>query len=428
MKFYQLPRPRKEIPLATLLGSSVIGSGLSSVGSGISALIQSNAMKKANEQNVAMQRETNELQYRMMQEQNEWNRQQAIDMFNLEASYNSPIKQMQRLKEAGINPAVAFGQNLATSAGNSNASTPAAVGVPTPQAPHVSPVPSPIAGVSEAITSNIVGLAQAIGSVSNAKRQDAETDRINALLKSEMDRLQAEAEGQRIVNSINEIQKEMNEWKYTLDIQYSERERVATIKNLVSQYELNIAKKETEAADALLKKIQEKLSSKEYEILQEKAPLLIQELREQIELLREKQSTEKAYQNQANASARLSSAQASTVNALRDSQVRLSHADAQTREKEYALFLNTYENMMTQSDIMTDIQRQTLESLGEQLEAARRSNDWGTIRELTGIISQFVSVSFNYSNTNSNSNVRSVSDVTSHSTSNSTVTHVNKKR
>lgn len=381
---------KKEIPLATLLGSSVIGSGLSSVGSGISALIQSNAMKKANEQNVAMQRETNELQYRMMQEQNEWNRQQAIDMFNLEATYNSPLKQMQRLKEAGINPAVAFGQNLATSAGNSNASTPAAVGVPTPQAPHVSPVPSPIAGVPEAITSNIVGLAQAIGSVSNAKRQDAETERINALLKSEIDRLQAEAEGQRIVNSINEIQKEVNDWKYTLDIQYGERERVATIKNLVSQYELNIAKKETEAADALLKKIQEKLSTKEYDIMQEKAPLLIQELREQIDLIREKQSTEKALQNQANASARLSMANAATVNALRESQVRLSQADAQTREKEYHLFLNTYENQIINSDQYTEAQRTTLQILGEQLEEARKRNDWYTIRQISGVISETV--------------------------------------
>lgn len=315
------------------------GAAISALGSGISSLFSTNAQQRANEQNIAMQRETNDLQYRMMQEQNEWNRQQAIDMFNLEANYNSPLNQMARLKQAGINPAVAFGQNLTTTAGNTNASTPAAVGVPTPQAPRVSPVPSPIAGVSDSISQNILNLAQAIGSVQNAKKTGAETNRINTLLEQELSLLMNQAEGENLANSIKRVQYDMNSLEYSLKVQYGDKERIANIQNLVSQHELNVAKMNTEAAEASLKVIQEKLSSKEYAILKEKAPLLVQELQEQIRLLKKKQQTETAVQSAQYASAENQSAQAGEHRAqtgiledTRDSIRRIRQAEADRNE------------------------------------------------------------------------------------------------
>ena len=74
------------------------------------------------EMNRDMQRETNEMNkqlveaankqnYQMFKEQNAFN----LDMWNKQNQYNSPAAQVQRLKAAGINPAMALGQSTPAS-------------------------------------------------------------------------------------------------------------------------------------------------------------------------------------------------------------------------------------------------------------------------------------------------------------------------
>ena len=103
------------------LGDAATG-GLFSLGTSLISGISNNAAQKsANQANIAIanqnnqtQREiaaeNNQLQVDMMRENNEFSRQMAIDMFNMENQYNSPVEQVKRLAAAGVNPAVYFGQ------------------------------------------------------------------------------------------------------------------------------------------------------------------------------------------------------------------------------------------------------------------------------------------------------------------------------
>lgn len=110
-----------------IIGAAIIGAG----GSLLSGLFGSSSSSKANAQNIALQRETNEMNKTMFYDslamQNQWNaenrkftRDFTKEMFNLENAYNSPESQMQRYLYAGLNPSVAMAGNV-SHAGNASA-------------------------------------------------------------------------------------------------------------------------------------------------------------------------------------------------------------------------------------------------------------------------------------------------------------------
>ena len=86
------------------LGSAVLGTG---------ANIISTAM-------------TNRANERMQQRQNAWN----LEQWERNNAYNSPAAQMQRLKAAGINPDLMYGQNAGGASGNSAAPAPGTQPIP----------------------------------------------------------------------------------------------------------------------------------------------------------------------------------------------------------------------------------------------------------------------------------------------------------
>ena len=63
--------------------------------------------KQANETNLRIARETNEANRQLAQY--EWNKN--LEMWNLQNMYNSPASQMQRFKQAGLNPNLIYGQD-----------------------------------------------------------------------------------------------------------------------------------------------------------------------------------------------------------------------------------------------------------------------------------------------------------------------------
>lgn len=79
--------------------------------------------------NIVSTAMTNNANERMQQEQNKWN----LEQWQRNNEYNSPAAQMQRLKAAGINPDVMYGQNAGGAAGNS--SSPAQGTNPIPKQP-----------------------------------------------------------------------------------------------------------------------------------------------------------------------------------------------------------------------------------------------------------------------------------------------------
>lgn len=88
-------------PIAAAIGAagSVLG-GLIGGGS------QAAAQRRANETNLQIARETNAQNYRIFQEQQQFNENQ----FNRWLDYSTPLAQRQRYEDAGINPYMAVGQ------------------------------------------------------------------------------------------------------------------------------------------------------------------------------------------------------------------------------------------------------------------------------------------------------------------------------
>lgn len=69
---------------------------------------------------------TNRANERMQQRQNAWN----LEQWERNNAYNSPAAQMQRLKAAGLNPDIMYGQNASGASGNSAAPAPGTQPIP----------------------------------------------------------------------------------------------------------------------------------------------------------------------------------------------------------------------------------------------------------------------------------------------------------
>lgn len=102
-------------------------SGIGSLGSSIlNGIFGQNAQNKANETNLQIARETNQANRQLAEY--EWNKN--LEMWKMQNEYNSPASQMQRYKDAGLNPNLIYGQG---SSGN-------ATSLPKYSAPTMQPV------------------------------------------------------------------------------------------------------------------------------------------------------------------------------------------------------------------------------------------------------------------------------------------------
>lgn len=99
--------------------------------SGVGAAANLISGNQTNKANIQMNRENNAAQMELAKYQADRN----LELWNLNNEYNSPVKQMERYREAGLNPNLIYGSGSA-SAGN--ASAPAAgMSLPTTRPGHV---------------------------------------------------------------------------------------------------------------------------------------------------------------------------------------------------------------------------------------------------------------------------------------------------
>lgn len=285
---------------------SPIGAIASGVGSLIGAISGSKSQQKAvesqndanlqiarenNQTSIDIARENNALQQSMLRENNEFNRQQAIDMFNLENAYNSPLAQVRRFSEAGLNPAIMMQGAGGTASGNSSASAPtaAAAGIspvmPTLTTPHMEAVPPMALGFIEAMAS----LSQIDLNRANARKAGSEKNRIDQLIPAELEEMFSRAENAQAQAS---YQRTME----LIEKTYGNEKRKAEIKKTIADYSLACLKGETEKAQKLLLDAEQKLTNTKNDQLIEQAPVILQNLKEQGELIRKQQQTEKSKQ------------------------------------------------------------------------------------------------------------------------------------
>lgn len=152
--------------------SSAIGAGASIIGN----IFGSASNNKANKTNLRIAHMNNEFSERMMQKQMDYNtgvlntqnrfaEKQAADanaftekMWNKTNEYNSAQAQAERLRAAGLNPALVMsGQNAGTAQGasGSQAATPSgnSVGLPSPSSVSVRPYQYDFSGIGSALMS-----------------------------------------------------------------------------------------------------------------------------------------------------------------------------------------------------------------------------------------------------------------------------------
>lgn len=123
--------------------------------------------QEANDANAQIARENNFFNFELAKWQNQW----SLDQWNRQNEYNSPVNQVSRLKEAGLNPNVMAGQ---ISPGNSS-SSPAAASAHA-QGYNYTPVPSGLPQVIGLFTN----IANLVMNLSTAQKQqnllDAQAD------------------------------------------------------------------------------------------------------------------------------------------------------------------------------------------------------------------------------------------------------------
>jgi len=327
---------------------------------------------------------------RFAREQMKWQAQEAqkqrdfqLDMWNRNNEYNKPDEQMKRLEEAGINPWQSMG-NSSVASGNSSLAQPSGFG------------PSPAHPATSALSS--LGLAaDVLGKIAQANKDGADTNRVNTLLQTELEKLIAEknfvslqAARQAIENSnLPHIMKKQLD-KLTTEIELNKigKEEVQErINEIISRSNLN------NQQAALVYKYGERIQ----ESIIAKNNAEANQANENAVDMRETRASRVAKNiadaNRANEEAndlrltrqyRIDNMDADT--SFKKSLSRINNLEADIRDankaQEITRNLNDYLNEIYQADILTSTQAQSLVLLQVELEKAAKEADWKTFNQI----------------------------------------------
>ena len=114
---------------------SIVGGIISGVGSLLGGLGSSAMNNKAVQDTNKANMEIAKYQAQWQQQENEKAYQRSLNMWNLQNEYNSPTQQMARIRSAGLNPNLVYGNGVTgNSAGSTPQYEPAKFNAPTMQA------------------------------------------------------------------------------------------------------------------------------------------------------------------------------------------------------------------------------------------------------------------------------------------------------
>ena len=184
---------------------SSIASGVGGLVGAVAGIFANEETNKANQRNVnqtnkynkTIAAQNNATQIQMVRENNQF----AHDEAELARQWNSPIEMAKRFEEAGINPSVAFSGELSNT--SSISAQPSQSGI-SPSLPTMIPFQkqSPF-NIAVGLGSDVMlKSAQALEAISKSKQSAAEAKQISGMLKSNIEKLQVETEGQKLANFI----------------------------------------------------------------------------------------------------------------------------------------------------------------------------------------------------------------------------------
>lgn len=178
--------------------------------------------RETNRQNAEIADNNNQLAIALAREANEQNQdqflsaqrynasqaelahQRQIELQNMMNQYNSPVEQLKRYREAGLNPSLAFGG----SAGMSQAvgSSPAASSssglpsvIPSLQTPHLD---APELNFSTGLADGLAKIAQSMESFRRAGKTDVEIKQMQDRFVKDLEGLDLDNDSKRIANNI----------------------------------------------------------------------------------------------------------------------------------------------------------------------------------------------------------------------------------
>lgn len=325
--------------------------------------------RETNAQNLAIARENNALQERLMRENNAFNRQQAIDMFNLEAAYNDPKKQKERLLNAGINPNVAFAGS-STSAGSVNAATPVAgssgvsPSMPSLGTARMETPPS----VINTMFPHIESFTRSLANLSQSGLNDTERRKLDLTMSAELESIMQDTAYKKAQESWQNLQTKFEQIYGAAGRSADVRKTLNDAYKAYNDALLASVKGDSERSQQLVNKANEELISSQNQQLREQLPFLIANAEESVNLIKEQQKTQKSMQASNYASANASNALAGKTDeetrqlkAMADDIVAIKKADRIQLQKNVELLRDTY-----------NAQKKRLIALGEMSEAQFR--------------------------------------------------------
>lgn len=227
-----------------------------------------------NAMQVAMNRENN--QFSSSEAEKAWQRQ--LDMFNMENEYNDPAAQRARLEAAGFNPFVASSGSLAYGQGASGNGAPSASAsssgispsMPQLQIPNIQPVPSVIDGMMIQTTDAISKIADAYAKVESGRKSDAETTEIYKLLDAKLRDIVADADQKEAQKEYIDTQNMLDQLKAPYQIHLL----TAQVYEARMSGDLNLEKKLTEQWNQDIAKWQSKMNKQQYDQAVELFPII----------------------------------------------------------------------------------------------------------------------------------------------------------
>lgn len=179
------------------LGTDVLGMGSSYAANQYAADKQYKATQETNAQNYKIWQESQD--FSREQADTQWEREK--EMFNMENSYNNPVNVVGRLREAGLNPALAMqgslGSAMSSAASGGSPTIGSSPTAPTMQVPAIGQYYSNIAN---GITDASLKASQMLKNIADAKKSGVETRKLESMLNIEIERGELDNEYQRLQN------------------------------------------------------------------------------------------------------------------------------------------------------------------------------------------------------------------------------------
>lgn len=225
------------------------------------------SQNKANEENVAAQRDINNQNLAYATQTRDLQRQWANEDWARTNQYNHPLEQMNRLRQAGLNPNLVYGKGADNTA----------VMVRGSQSPSY----EGRMYEKKAITLDPIAMQAITMGYLNTKKLQAETDNLyqqNAVLKAQKEKTQLEAKAQSIENfkAAQNMPIETEQLRSSVEKTDAETQKIWTENNKIAQEALQIVQnmdiaKERRAAELenLLTKNEQMKQSMSVELSQE---------------------------------------------------------------------------------------------------------------------------------------------------------------